>query len=231
MISIIIPAFNSARFVDDCIASIKGNIEHEILIGVDNCQDTFDNAKQYASDNVHVYFFTNNVGPFVVKNTLVDLAKYENILFFDVDDILIKGTLEAIVEALENKDYVKLNYVDFLGSATNKKVYQKILNNATIAIKKSVFNSLNGFQPWRCGADTEFAYRLIHNNAKEGKIIPLCYYRRLHNQNLTVSKDTNYQSPMRKYYTQLINNNLKLNSWPNPETKITQEYVHYTTTN
>ena len=44
------------------------------------------------------------------------------------------------------------------------------MNDAVIAIKKDVINQLNGFYPWKCGADTEFAYRLEHNKFKKGSV-------------------------------------------------------------
>jgi glycosyltransferase involved in cell wall biosynthesis len=215
MVSIIIPAYRATKYIDECLASIKGDCE--ILIGVDACKETYNHIKHL--DNV--FYFPKNVGPYIIKNTLVDVAKYENILFFDADDIMVTGSIENILNTLYRSDYVKLNYTNF----HNRIKPGPIMNDAVVAIKKSVFNSLNGFYPWRCGADTEFAYRLQHNHLKEGRINELCYYRRLHGENLTMKSETGHGSSIRSEYVNIINRNIKANHWPHPQTKTIETYV------
>lgn len=218
MISVIIPAYKSTKYVDECIASIKG--ECEILIGVDHCQETYDYLKDVP--NIKLYHFTENVGPYVIKNTLVDVAEHENILFFDSDDVLHDGILSVITKELQDIDYLKLNYINF----HHKKIeHGHKMNDAVIAIKKSAFNSLNGFQPWRCGADTEFAHRLEFNKCKTKRFTEFCYHRRIHNENLTVKKETTHGSPIRQSYVAVINKNIQAKNWPNPQTKTIQDYV------
>ena len=215
MISVIIPAYKAKNYIDECIASIKGDCE--ILIGVDGCDETYNHIKHL--DNV--FYFQRNMGPYIIKNTLVDVAKHENILFFDSDDVMCEGVIDHVCKSLETSDYVKLNYTNF----QDKIRPGQVMNDAVIAIKKSVFNALNGFHSWKCGADTEFAYRLKYNNIKEGKIDELCYYRRLHGENLTMRKETGHGSPVRSEYVNIINRNIKANHWPNPRNKPTEIYV------
>jgi hypothetical protein len=98
------------------------------------------------------------------------------------------------------------------------------MNDAVIGIKKDVFNSLNGFYPWRCGADTEFGHRLAYNNFKKGKAEGVSYYRRLHGENLTMRKDLGHGSSIRNQYCNIINRNMVNKTWPNPQTKTTAAY-------
>ena len=216
MVSIIIPAYKASKYIDECIDSLNV-VDVEVLIGVDGCEETYNHIKHL--DNV--FYFPKNVGPYVIKNTLVDIAKNENIIFFDSDDVMITEAIENILDALYRSDYVKLNYMNFQDRIKNGHV----MNDAVVAIKKSVFDSLNGFYPWRCGADTEFAYRLQYNNLKEGKVDVLCYYRRLHGENLTMKAETGHGSPIRSEYVNIINRNIKANHWPNPKTKTIETYV------
>jgi glycosyltransferase involved in cell wall biosynthesis len=218
MISVIIPAYKSTKYISECIASIQG--ECEILIGVDHCQETYDYLKDFP--NIKLFYFTENVGPYVIKNTLVDVAEHEFILFFDSDDVLHEGILSVITKELQDVDYLKLNYINF----HHKKILNgHKMNDAVIAIKKSVFNSLNGFQPWRCGADTEFGHRLEFNKCKTKNFTEFCYHRRIHNENLTVKKETTHGSPIRQSYVAIIHKNIRANNWPNPQTKTIQDYV------
>ena len=216
MVSIIIPAYRASKYIDECLASLSA-VDVEVLIGVDGCEETYNHIKHL--DNV--FYFPKNVGPYVIKNTLVDIAKNENIIFFDADDVMITEAIENILDALYRSDYVKLNYMNF----QDRIKPGPIMNDAVVAIKKSVFNSLNGFYPWRCGADTEFAYRLQYNHLKEGKVDALCYYRRLHGENLTIKKETGHGSPIRSEYVNIINRNIKANHWSNPKTKTIETYV------
>lgn len=216
MVSIIIPAYKASKYIDECLASLSA-ADVEVLIGVDGCEETYNHIKHL--DNV--FYFPKNVGPYVIKNTLVDIAKNENIIFFDADDVMITEAIENILDALYRSDYVKLNYMNFQDRIKNGHV----MNDAVVAIKKSVFNSLNGFYPWRCAADTEFEYRLKYNNLKEGKVDKLCYYRRLHGENLTMKAETGHGSPIRSEYVNIINRNIRANHWPNPKTKTIETYV------
>jgi glycosyltransferase involved in cell wall biosynthesis len=216
MISVIIPAYKAKDYIDECLASIKG--ECEILIGVDACEETYNHIKHL--DNV--YYFTKNVGPFVIKNTLSDVAKGDVIVFFDSDDVMADGLLNIINKNIQNVDYIPLNYINFQGKINTS---GHIMNDAVIAIKKDVINQINGFYPWRCGADTEFAYRLEHNKFKKGSVEGVSYYRRLHGENLTMRKDLGHGSSIRNQYCNIINNNIRAKSWPNPETKTIQDYV------
>jgi len=215
MLSVIIPAYKATKYIDECIASIKGDCE--ILIGVDACEETYNHIRHLEN----VYYFKENVGPYVIKNTLIDQAKYDDILFFDSDDIMAEGTIEKVTKTLNSKDYVKLSYIDFIKKPLLSGI---VYSNAVIGIKKSVFNSINGFYPWRCSADTELVNRLQYNNFSCKTIPDVCYYRRLHQDNLTVRKETGHGSPIRKTYVDYINVHLSKQSWPNPLTKTIQDY-------
>ena len=95
MISVIVPAYKATKFIDECLDSLKGA---DILVGVDNCQETLDHL--LTRTDIRLFFFEKNVGPYIIKNTLVDRARFDNILFFDADDVLAEGVLEKIEEAL-----------------------------------------------------------------------------------------------------------------------------------
>lgn len=216
MISVIIPAYKATKYIDECLSSIKGDCE--ILIGVDGCEKTYSHIKHLNN----VFYFEKNIGPYVIKNTLVDVAKGDVIVFFDSDDVMVDGLLPKIDKSIQNAEYIPLNYINF----QNKIGLGHMMNDAVIAIKKETFNSLNGFYPWRCGADTEFAYRLKYNNITKGSIgTEASYYRRLHGENLTMTKETGHGSPIRTEYVNIINRNIRANHWPNPNIKTISEYV------
>ena len=218
MISVIIPAYKATKYIDECLSSIRSDVEYEVLIGVDGCEDTYNHIKHLKN----VFFFPKNVGPFVIRNTLVDVAKGNIIVFFDSDDVMVDGLLNIINKNMQNVDYIPLNYINFQGKINTS---GHIMNDAVICVKKDVVNALNGFHPWKCGADTEFAYRLEHNNFKKGKLEGVSYYRRLHGENLTMRKETGHGSHIRNQYVNIINQCIRNKHWPNPNIKTIEQYV------
>ena len=55
MISIIIPAYKATKYIDECISSIKGYVNYEILVGVDHCKETFTHLKN--NSNIQLFYF------------------------------------------------------------------------------------------------------------------------------------------------------------------------------
>lgn len=218
-ISIIIPAWKCKEFIVECISSIrnqKSNLNCEILLGIDACQETLDFVKNNPDkfNDVKVFWFEENVGPYVVKNSLIDIANSENILFFDADDIMNNNLLNHVFLKLKTHDVVVFNYMNFQNSSgisSGKK--HNAYADGCFAIKKSSFISINGFENWRCAADSEFHLRAKKNNLSYFHIKEILFNRRLHTTNLTVKPDTNSNSQLRLKYKNIINDKNKNKNW------------------
>jgi len=74
-----------------------------------------------------------------------------------------------------------------------------------LAIKKSIFLSLNGFEPWRCAADSEFISRLYKNNYTFKGTNTVRMFRRIHPESITMKSETSYYSKQRRRYVELMN--------------------------
>jgi glycosyltransferase involved in cell wall biosynthesis len=82
-LSIIIPTFNNVNYLGELLESILNNestYDYEVLIGIDNCEETLDYFKHrnYPS-NFFFYYFVENYGPYIIKNTLAELSNYEKV--------------------------------------------------------------------------------------------------------------------------------------------------------
>jgi glycosyltransferase involved in cell wall biosynthesis len=208
-VSIIIPTFNNVNYIDECIISVINSsidFDFEILIGIDSCLPTLShvNSKNY-SDNVNFYFFEKNVGPYVVRNTLSLEARFNNIIFFDSDDIMSKEFVSTVLGYLERYDCVKPKLINFTYEFGRKKLEPKrrLWGEGVFGIKKSLFLSMNGFEPWMCAADSDFIGRLYKNNKKVLNTNEILMERRIHNQGLTSRRDTGFLSGLRKHYSKL----------------------------
>ena len=208
MISVIVPTFDNLEFLDECLNSIllsSESFDTEILVGVDSCLKT----RKYIELNkfnpkIKFFFFKENVGPYVVKNTLSLNSKGSILLFFDSDDLMQAEMISSILHCSKSNDYVRFKYCEFnnLDSVNN----QAIIGEGVFAIKKSTFLSFNGFYPWRCAADSEFRNR---NSNYFTYPTPL-FLRRIHSKSLTQQKETAYNSELRLTYAALIKSQMKM---------------------
>jgi len=217
-LTIIIPTFDNTEYIDQCIQSIKNNIDSnidiQILIGIDNCEKTKNQINNnLVYNNIESYYFNVNVGPYIIKNTLVKYAKSDNILFFDSDDYFVNNSIQSILDGFKNNEYINFKYQNVKnGKPTNSKLEY---GEGVFAIKKDLFIKQNGFYPWRCAADSEFKDRYRTKNNNIYKIDKLTFYRRIHDTSLTKSKETGYGSNIRLSYAKKIQEN-KQNNYPNP---------------
>lgn len=224
-VSFIIPTFNNVEYINQCVKSIKSNVgselEIEIIIGIDKCEKTKNfilNSSLF--NDVELYYFNNNVGPYVIKNTLIKYAKYDNVIFFDSDDYFLDNVIKNLVDELDDNEYVLLKYQNVKDGVVRRA--SNLYAEGVIAFKKHVFLSQNGYYPWRCAADSEFRERSKYNGYSIYKHPKLCFYRRLHETNLTRSTDTGLNSPIRLQYRKMIEE-IKSNMYPNPDKLYTEE--------
>jgi hypothetical protein len=71
------------------------------------------------------------------------------------------------------------------------------------AIKKTLFHYHNGFEDWRCAADSDFMGRLYKNKITVLNTPRPLFHRRKHGLGLTSASETNYTSPLRHHYIKI----------------------------
>lgn len=224
--SLIIPTFNNVPFLTECFDSIVESIKDldcEVLVGIDNCIETKKYIQSHTFDNrFKFYFFNKNVGPYVIKNTLSKLSNSDYLLFFDSDDIMTENMIGLVLSYKKTNKVIKPMYLDFVGNKNNIKYEIKkttTYGEGVFAISKEVFLNVNGFQGWRCAADSEFFSRLYKGNIRPFVSQNICFYRRQHPNSLTQHPDTNFSSKKRSDYTKMFSKKLVL------ERLITEEYT------
>jgi glycosyltransferase involved in cell wall biosynthesis len=211
-LSVIIPTFDSVEFIGELITSIQNNKydnEFEILFGIDGCEKTLEYVKtQEFPKNFFFYYFTENGGPYIIKNTLSELARYDKLFFFDSDDIMLDTLLSEVDNSLDKYDCVKpkfLNFKDYKGNR-NFSSDGSLYGEGVFGIKKEIFLNMNGFEGWKVAADSDFMGRIYKFNKKINLTSDVLFHRRLHNKSLTRRKDTGYASQMRADYFRISKN-------------------------
>lgn len=107
-ISIIVPVYNTSRYIDDCIKSILSQDfkEFELLLIDDGSKDNSGNiCDEYARRDCRVHVFhQSNQGVGVARNVGLENARGEWIAFADADDLMLPNSLSVMYSAaIENK--------------------------------------------------------------------------------------------------------------------------------
>lgn len=216
-VSVIVTAFNTQDYIDECLDSIKNqtyfkNNNYEILVAVDNHLETLEKLKgiKHRYDNLRVFNSEKNVGTYILRNSLSEFCVGDYILFFDSDDVLKENAVEKIINT--NSSYVRF----FFEELGNCKLSGYEAHGA-FWISRTLFKSLGGFQPWICGADSELHKRLNKNNILHKTIREPLFFRRIHGNNLTnASLVTGVKSKLRNSYVRWVKVNTNWNMFVSP---------------
>ena len=109
LVSIIVPVYNTAEYVEECIQSILSqsykNIEL-ILVNDGSTDGSGDVCKKYVHlPNVH-YIEQENCGATTARKRGVDMATGEWITFVDSDDILLVDGVQQLLQLSSGVDIV-----------------------------------------------------------------------------------------------------------------------------
>lgn len=118
-ISVIIPTFNIANEIADCLESLNcqtmSKSLYEVII-VDDCSsdDTFEIVRRYSDKetNVRCYRLSRNGGPGLARNKGIDEAEGDFIIFLDGDDFLPDYALKSLADTAvkHQTDVVTFNW-------------------------------------------------------------------------------------------------------------------------
>ena len=210
-ISIIITAYKMEKYIKKTLDSIskqtwfKKSNDWEVLIGVDACNKTLKYLHSIMGNykNLRVFMMEENKGTYITTNTMMSIAKYDNLLRFDADDIMLPNLVEIVMKKSKNCDRIVFKYQNFRKDSQKKKI---LWSYGQIFIKHWVFDYFGGFMPWRCEGDAEFIFR-VDKFITVHKINKILFKKRIHDSNLTVSKKTSMTSVFRKWH---VNYTLKV---------------------
>lgn len=208
-LSVIIPTFNNVEYIEDCLSSIRKSsygYNVEILVGIDGCKLTYNHiiSNSY-SQNIKFYFFETNNGPYDIKNTLVTLSKSNKLVFFDSDDLMNLNMVEFVMDNINYYDCIKPKFINF-DSENSAIKGRNEYGEGVFAIKKDLFLSMNGFEPWICAADSDFMGRLYKRKLRILHTPEPLFRRRIHNKGLTTRPDTGLRSVLRAQYAKISKN-------------------------
>lgn len=215
-ISIIMPFYNAADFLDQAIGSIMNQIfgDFELILINDGSTDGSDNiVKKYLSDPRIVYLKnSNNIGIVKNLNKGLEVARTDFIARMDGDDISEKTRLAKLYNFLnENQDisavgsFIKIidkngkeidkrtKPIDFNFMKDNILIYSPLVHASTMFRKSAVVDVGKYWQEHLYCEDLDLFYRLVFSGYKLANIPEYLYQYRYHensvaHQSKTVAK-------------------------------------------
>lgn len=191
-VSVVVPAYNIARYVKETIESVLAQTfkNYEIILVNDGSADTAELKSALAPyfDDI-VYAEQENAGASRARNAAINLARGELLAFLDGDDVWLPEFLASQTNFLEKNDY-EMVYCDALifgeplfknqtfmqGSPSNGEVTTKSLINAECnvitsgtVLKKSLLDKFGQFDVGlRRAQDFDLWFRLAKNGVRIG---------------------------------------------------------------
>ncbi len=161
LISIIIPCYNQAQYLDEALQSVLDQtyVNWEcILVNDGSLDDTEKIAKTWtAKDTRFIYFYKENGGVSSARNFGIEKAKGDYIQFLDADDILDKNKLELSLNQLNanENDAIKMvisNFRMFTDNPNKSTIPYCNLNTQLFNFESLLYQWNEGFSiPIHCG--------------------------------------------------------------------------------
>ena len=143
LFSVIIPIYNSEKYLFECIDSIiKQQFSNlEILLIDDYSTDnSIKIAKFFVKKNSNIKIIINkkNEGVSICRNKGIRIAKGKYIIFVDSDDFLLKGSLKKLANFIQSqKESHIIIFTRYVRKAKNKFFEDTIFPSSNLLIKKN----------------------------------------------------------------------------------------------
>ena len=194
--AVIIAAYRAERWIGECLEAweaveVPDGWEVDIRIGVDGCEGT----RATLNGTAH-WFSAANVGPYLIRNSLIAQEPADVYVIFDADDLPHADYLTELLPMTDGGGIAGAarRTINEQGEETSEHCPYA---NGVCVIHHAAWQRLGGYRPWRVAADHDLIQRAramgitIH---KHGRAL---YTRRLHPDSLTQHDEIGRNSPHR----------------------------------
>ena len=156
LVSIVVPVYNAARFIEETIATVQNQTyQNWELLLIDDCStdDSVKLIKPHLTKDKRIKLLKNkaNSGAALTRNKGIDAAKGHYLAFLDADDLWLPEKLEKQVAFMQEIDcafsFTGYEFANETGKPNGKKVhvpatitYKQALKNTTIFTSTVMLN-------------------------------------------------------------------------------------------
>lgn len=173
-VSVLIPVYNTSKYLEKCISSVPEREDVEIVIIDDySTDDSVKILEKIASTRKNITIIQNkqNMGIGYNRNRLIEAARGEYIFFLDSDDWIFGETFNFIVDAILNgQPCVKGLHINPFNQVFPVEVHRGDF------VLKSFIGETRHDEKLRCFEDTGFKEALRNKYGYKQEQIPLILY-------------------------------------------------------
>ena len=144
LVSIIVPTYNSSKYLNECIDSILNQSYYNleiIFIDDSSSDDTIPILQEYSKNDKRIKIFTqSHLGSGAARNLGINYSNGEFIFFLDSDDYINSDLVNICVQKMTSTDYDILIFDILLFDDI-----KKIITEPTWCVKKKFIPSVNPF--------------------------------------------------------------------------------------
>lgn len=219
LVSVLMTAYNREKYIGEAIESVLASSysNFEFII-VDDCSsdNTVAIARKYEASNrrIKVYCNASNLGQFGNRNKAASYAKGEFLKYVDSDDLIYPYTLQVMVDGMQQYPEAALGFCvtneiieDTLPCQINsptaiRKHYLKggllFVGPSGLLIKRSAFESVNGFQEFGMPSDNHLSLKIACRFPVVAMSKNLFWWRQ-HKQQVFSENKGNYSNILNNY--------------------------------
>ena len=201
MVSILVPVYNAAPYLRECVESITGQTYADlqiVLINDGSTDDSWKIMKELASKDKRIEIYSqHNNGVATTRNRLLSKVRGDFVLFVDSDDWIELNTIELLLQEQEKEDY---DIVAFQLTSpkpndehySQKEVVKKFLEHSVFRgslcdklVKADLYKDLEIDQTVSYGEDAMLMWLVLQRVKKVRVIGKVLYHYRVNNDSLS----------------------------------------------
>lgn len=212
-LTIIIPAFNAEKWIEQCLNSALNqntDFDYRVIVINDGSTDNTGKLIESFSDNKKlIIIHQDNKGYSGARNVALQRVESEYIMFLDSDDYITSNTVERLVSVAknENADIVESNGFTFNEAgrlSTVKSDNNELWGGPCLKVMRSKLWEHIQFPENYIYEDTIISY-LIGKRSKKTLFIPdELYAYRIHDESITQKRDMNAKRVDSYWILQLV---------------------------
>lgn len=202
-VSVIIPMYNSSKYILECINSVINqtykNLEI-LLIDDKSTDDTLKIVSSIKDRRIKLIKLRKNSGAAITRNKGIEAATGDYICFLDSDDYWVENKIEKQVKFIKDKAFIYSKYMYLKNGKTHIAnvpeyfTYNKLLKNSaiftsTVMLNMKYLDKEDIYMPnIRKGQDYGCWYKVLKKVGKAYGIMEVLSYYRVGNDSLSSNK-------------------------------------------
>lgn len=203
--AVIVAAWRAAPWIGECLRSIdaqrrRPRWRYEVRVGVDGCEQT---AQALDLLGRSYWWSPENVGAYVLRNSLIGLGRADAYAVFDADDVMRRDYLYELLRILGNAGGIAgsaRQTVNLAGQITSR---MAPYGHGVSVIGDRAWRRLGGYRSWRIAADSDLVARAKALGIRVRASRRPLYTRRKHPDSLTQAPETAMGSDARNAVKEL----------------------------